>query len=178
MSNNTIELENITEAIYYIRGMKVMLDFDLASLYGVENRALKQQVRRNLDRFPEDFMFELTREEWTEQVTNSDLLKKFKFIKTPPFAFTEQGVAMLSSVLRSTRAIQINISIMRAFVEVRKSIGRNNVITKKLSELEKRADLKFLQYDEQFRIIMEIIQGMNNEDSEKNNRKIGFKTDL
>ena len=169
MSNEkpeSINLSNISETIYIIRGSKVMFDFDLAGLYGIPNKALKQQVRRNLDRFPEDFMIELTRDEWNEQVTNCDLLKKYKSIKSPPFAFTEQGVAMLSSVLKSKRAVQINISIMRAFVEIRKSIGRNKNLEKKLKEVEKNLNLKFLQYDEQFKVIMEVIQEMHNEDNE------------
>ncbi len=103
--------ENIAKYIYFIRGEKVMLDFDLAILYGVETRVLKQQVRRNIDRFPDDFMFQLTKIEWDELITNCDkLIGKYKYSPSLPYAFTEQGVAMLSSILRSKRELYKLIS--------------------------------------------------------------------
>ena len=108
-----MELQTIQTKIYYIRDCKVMLDFDLAELYEVETRALKQAVKRNLDLFPDDFMFQLTKIEWQELITNCDKLPEtIKFSPIRPLAFTEQGVAMLSSVLKSKKARQINISIM------------------------------------------------------------------
>ena len=112
-----MQLQNIQSKIYEIRGQKVMLDFDLATMYEVETRSLKQAVRRNTDRFPDDFMFQLTKEEWQELITNCDNLPETaKFSPSTPYAFTEQGVAMLSSVLTSKKALQVNISIMRVFV--------------------------------------------------------------
>ncbi len=113
-----MELSIIKEKIFTIRGYKVMLDFDLAELYGVETRVLKQAVRRNIDRFPNDFMFELTKEElenWRSQIVISNESNKMG-LRYAPFAFSEQGVAMLSSVLKSKKAIQVNISIVSAFV--------------------------------------------------------------
>lgn len=125
MNNSLIKvpIERIERAIYLIRGEKVMLDRDLAGLYGVETRVLNQSVRRNIDRFPDDFMFELTRDEIqgiSQFVTSSEL----KFSKRVT-VFTEQGVAMLSSVLRSKRAVAVNIEIMRAFVRLRRMLASN-----------------------------------------------------
>lgn len=130
-----------------------MLDFHLAMLYNVETRVLKQQVKRNIDRFPYDFMFQLTKAEWKELITNCDNLGAMKFSPSLPYAFTEQGIAMLSGILRSSRAIKINISIMRAFVRMREIIDENKELRKKLDALEAR-------YDEQFRIVFEAIRGL------------------
>jgi len=116
----------IQNKIYLIRNQKVMLDFDLAALYEVETRALKQAVKRNLIRFPEDFMFQLTKNEWREVITNCDNLPpNIKFSPSTPYAFTEQGVAMLSSILNSDRAIIVNIQIIRVFTRVRQFLYDN-----------------------------------------------------
>ena len=131
------ELQVIQNKIYEIRGQKVMLDRDLADMYGVETRVLNQAVKRNAERFPEDFMFQLTHEEfenWKSQIVMSNSAKMG--LRRPPFAFTELGVAMLSSVLNSKPAIQINMGIMRAFVAVRQMIEDNSPL-KRLSTLEK-----------------------------------------
>lgn len=137
------ELQAIQNKIYEIRGQKVMLDRDLAELYGVETRALNQAVKRNADRFPSDFMFQLTNEEvdiWKSQIVMSNSIKMG--VRRNPYAFTELGVAMLSSVLKSPIAIQVNIGIMRAFVAVRQMISANPVAVR-LSVLEKNfAELK------------------------------------
>ena len=118
-----MELQVIQNRIYEIRGYKVMLDFDLAEMYGVQTKRLKEQVRRNIERFPKDFMFELTKKEWTELVAICDQLpENIKHSSVNPFAFTQEGVAMLSGILRSPVAIQINISIMRAFVAIRQMV--------------------------------------------------------
>lgn len=129
----------IQSKIYEIRGQRVMLDFDLAELYQVETRALKQAVRRNIERFPEDFMFEITEPEYnylknslTSQIVISNERGGRRYM---PFAFTEQGVAMLSSVLRSRTAIQVNIAIMRAFVAMRNYITTTTTVTAELSEI-------------------------------------------
>lgn len=133
-----MELQVIQNKIYEIRGQKVMLDFDLAELYGSETKRLKEAVRRNLKRFPCDFMFELTKEEFESlrsQIASSNKRGGTRYM---PFAFTEQGVAMLSSVLNSEAAIEINISIMRAFVTVRQYLSSVNSTTKEIEELKQR----------------------------------------
>lgn len=150
-----------------------MLDFDLAELYKVENRTLKQAVRRNMDRFPDDFMFQLTKTEWLEVITNCDNLPDtLKFSPSEPFAFTEQGVAMLSSVLKSKKALQINISIMRAFVLLRQFSLTNKELTRKLNELENR-------YDKKFNTIFEAIDYLLKKDkietAQKKRKRIGYK---
>lgn len=142
-----MELQPIQSKIYEIRGQRVMLDFDLAELYQVETRTLKQAVRRNIERFPSDFMFEITESEYnylknsmTSQIVISNERGGRRYM---PFAFTEQGVAMLSSVLRSGTAIQVNIAIMRAFVAMRNYITTTTQITAELSEI--RAKLALLE---------------------------------
>ena len=132
-----MDLQIIQNKIFEIRGCRVMLDFHLAELYQVETRALKQAVKRNLSRFPDDFAFQLTKDEWQEFPEN------IRHTPTPPLAFLEQGVAMLSSVLRSQTAIDVNISIMRAFVLMRQmSIGYEELL-KRIEELEQSTDAQF-----------------------------------
>ncbi len=165
--NDIIPLENITGLIYLIRGKKVMLDRDLAALYGVETKVFKQAVRRNIDRFPEDFMFELTKpefENWRSQfvTSNSDKMG----LRYNPMVFTEQGVAMLSSVLRSKTAIQVNIQIMRAFTKLRHFILDNVELRRELENL--RADM-----DGKFRIVFETLDQLLTVES-KPRKKIGF----
>jgi len=152
-----------------------MLDFDLAEMYEVENRALKQAVKRNLDRFPNDFMFQLTRKEWQELITNCDKLPEgVKFSPATPFAFAEQGVSMLSSVLKSKKAIQVNIAIMRAFVFIRQYALSHRDLTEKLKELENK-------YDKQFEGVYEaldyLIKKDKQQDNQKERKRIGFETD-
>ena len=137
--------------ILLLRGQKVMLDFDLAELYGVETRALKQAVRRNSDRFPEDFMFKLIDEEVEQMVSQNVIPSRGKLGGAVPMAFTEQGVAMLSSVLRSSRAVQVNIAIMRAFVRLRELLLTNADLARKLDASEKK-------YDAQFRVVFDAIR--------------------
>ena len=134
-----MELQLIQNKIYELRGLRVMLDFDLALLYSVENRRLKEQVKRNIDRFPGDFMFQLTKAEWLELVAICDNLpENAKFSPATPFAFTQEGVAMLSGVLRSPLAIQVNINIMRAFVAIRQYVLASANTEKELAELKKQ----------------------------------------
>ena len=157
----------IVRKILFLRGEKVLLDRDLAELYGVETRALKQAVRRNRKRFPEDFMFELTKQEFEDWRSQFVISKSDKVgLRYRPMAFTEQGVAMLSSVLNSDRAIEVNIAIMRAFVQLRKMIASNEELARKLDELEEK-------YDEQFRIVFDAIRALIEHD-EKPPKKIGF----
>lgn len=163
--------EHIESCILLIRGHKVMLDSDLASLYEVEARILNQAVKRNIERFPEDFMFQLTAEEAAGLRSQFVTLKsgRGQHRKYFPYAFTEQGVSMLSSVLRSERAIQVNIAIMRAFVQLRQMLASNAVLTRKLTALEKK-------YDAQFKIVFDAIRELMTPPTSKKKRSIGFAT--
>ncbi len=142
--NKKVDISKIERMIYIIRGQRVMMDSDLAELYSVETKALKRAVKRNLDRFPSDFMFELTKKElqnWRYQFGTSNREKMG--LRIPPFAFTEQGVAMLSSVLRSERAIQVNISIMRIFTKLRSFLMLEKDLRNKMDKLEKDTNRMF-----------------------------------
>ncbi|MGD8306080.1 MAG: ORF6N domain-containing protein [Ignavibacteria bacterium] len=165
--------EKITSKIYYVNNEKVMLDFDVAELYGVETRVLKQSVKRNINRFPKDFMFQLTKSDWNELITICDNLGSRKFSPVPPFAFTEQGVAMLSSVLKSKRAVKVNIAIMRAFVELRKFLHSTETLAKKLTTLEKETNQKFEEQQKQITLIFEAIKQLIKEEK-KDRTPIGF----
>src|ERR1044071_7735780 len=148
-----ISSEIIEKGIYLIRGEKVMLDRDLAKLYRVLTGALNQAVRRNRERFPEDFMFQLTTEE-VHQLNLSQIVtgsEKHRDPRLRPYAFTEQGVAMISSVLRSKQAIAVNIEIMRAFVKLRQMLASNAELSRRLDELESK-------YDNQFRVVFDAIR--------------------
>ena len=162
-----VPIESIITKIIFFRNEKVLLDRDLAVLYGVETKVLKQAVRRNIKRFPADFMFELSKEEfedWRSQfvTSNSDKMG----LRYRPMAFTEQGVAMLSSVLKSERAIEVNIAIMRAFVRLRQMLASNEELARKLEEMEKK-------YDEQFKVVFDAIRALM-VPPETKKRKIGF----
>ncbi len=170
-----VPLAQITRRILLLRGQKVMLSSDLAELYGVETRALLQAVKRNLDRFPGDFMFQLT---WDgvaglhsnphTRVSRSQIviLKRGQNPKYLPYAFTEQGVSMLSSVLRSQRAVHVNIEIMRAFVQLRRMLLTHRELSEKLAALEKK-------YDIQFKVVFDAIRELMNPSTPKR-RRIGF----
>ncbi len=151
-----VPVERIEEAILLIRGQKIMLDADLAALYGVETRVLVQAVKRNIERFPDDFMLQLNREEVDSLRSQIVTLKKGRgqHSKYLPYAFTEQGVAMLSSVLRSRRAIQVNIEIMRAFIRLRQMLASHVELARKLDALEKKYDAQFKQVFEAIRQLM------------------------
>ena len=143
------DIEVIKHRIYEVRGMHVMLDRDLAELYGVETRALNQAVRRNIDRFPEDFMFVMTEDEmnaWKSQIVMSNSIRMG--MRRPPVVFTELGIAMLSSVLRSETAIQVNINIMRAFVAIRHAIGAWQGVNLKVEQLSHKVDNLNARVDE------------------------------
>jgi len=161
-----IPVEQIEQAILLIRGQKVMLDADLAVLYSVSTKALNQAVKRNERRFPLDFMFRLTKEEKDELVTNCDRFERLKHSSSLPRAFTEQGVAMLSSVLNSERAIDVNIEIMRAFVRLRQMLSAHKDLERKIIALEKK-------YDEQFKVVFDAIRALM-APTQKPKRKIGF----
>jgi len=199
IKQNLIPLDRIESKILYLRGQKVMIDYDLAVLYGVETKKLNQAVKRNSERFPDDFMFQLTKMEvdiLKSQFATSSLgsrsqivtlnegnsqdkrnsrsqfatlkVRRGKNIKYLPYAFTEQGVAMLSSVLRSKRAVEVNISIMRIFVNIRKFISSYEGLAMKIAELEKKYDVKITK-------IMSIIDQLINKEDGKDKNGIGFK---
>jgi len=159
-------VEHIEQAIRLIRGEKVILDADLAALYGVETRVLVQAVKRNRKRFPPDFMFQLTKEEFTVLRSQTVTSRGWGGRRYPPYAFTEQGVAMLSSVLRSPRAIGVNIEIMRAFVRMRRLLASHARLEKKLLKLEEK-------YDGQFAVVFEALKQLM-APKEPKTRQIGF----
>lgn len=173
-----MELQVIQNKIYELRGLKVMLvpiaiGIDLAELYEVETRALKQAVKRNIERFPEDFMFQLSKAEWKKLITICDNLPEgIKFSPATPFAFTEQGVAMLSGVLKSITAIQVNISIMRAFIVLRQYALSHKDLTEKLKKIERK-------YNKQFKDVYEALNYLLTKDKQqeehRNRERIGFK---
>jgi hypothetical protein len=187
MSKEIIPIERIARTIFLFRGQKVLLDYDLAALYGVETRVLNQAVRRNAARFPDDFMFRLSAEEVrglrSQAVildrqgvgkqkltqTSSQTVMSSRGVRYRPYAFTEQGVAMLSSVLNSERAVKVNIAVMRAFVKLRQTLETNRELAQKFSELEKRVG----KHDEEIAAILEAIRQLM-APPEKPRREIGF----
>lgn len=167
-----MELELIKNSILEIRGKKVILDFDLAKIYEVETRALKQAVRRNLDRFPEDFMFQLTEIEMQNLVSQNVIPHIKYFGGTAPFTFTEQGVAMLSSILKSKKAIQMNIAIMRAFVMIRQWALTYQELSDKLSDLEKLHNQKFNDIDQ---VLKYLLQKDHSKTQQAQREQLGYK---
>lgn len=161
-----IPVARIERSIFVIRDQKVMIDADLAELYGVSTKVLNQAVSRNVRRFPSDFMFRLAKDEKLELVTNCDRLERLKHSSIMPRAFTEQGVAMLSSVLKSNRAIQVNIQIIRAFTKLREMLSSHEELKLKLEAMEKK-------YDENFRIVFEAIKQLLSEE-ESPKKQIGY----
>lgn len=159
----------VVERIFYVRAQKIMLDFDLAQMYGVETRVLKQAVKRNLDRFPKDFMFLLNQVEIKNMVSQNVIPSRSILGGAKPMAFTEQGVSMLSTVLQSKRAIKVNITIMRAFVQMRQLIEGNKELARKIGELEKK-------YDGQFKMVFDAIKTLIHQKQQPRER-IGFLKD-
>ena len=173
-----VRVEGITGAILVVRGHRVLLDEALAELYGVETKVLVQAVKRNLARFPPDFMFQLTASEWAglrSQIVTSRLRRGGR--RYAPYAFTEQGVAMLSSVLGSDRAIAVNIQIMRAFVRMREMLITSKELAQKLDQLEARLEKKLASHDEAIAAILSAIRELMNPTPPKR-RGIGFTADL
>ena len=165
--NELVPMEKVQSKIFQIRGKKVMLDKDLAELYKVSTKVLNQAVKRNIKRFPVDFMFQLTPKERREVVTDCDHLKQLKFSYQSPHAFTEQGVAMLSSVLSSERAIAVNIQIMRAFVNIKRVAVTYSGLKHKIDEMEKR-------YDGQFKVVFKAIKRLMDPPLTPPKPRIGF----
>ena len=164
-----IPTEKIDRAILFLRGLKVMLDTDLADIYDVKTSRLNEQVKRNMNRFPSDFMFQLSDEEREMVIANCDHLMKIKFSRTNPYAFTEHGVIMLASVLNTPTAIQTSVLIVRAFVKLRDILLSNKELSNKLLELEAK-------YDKQFSVVFQALRDlMQGEKIEKERPKIGYK---
>ncbi len=162
--------EVIENKIYLIRGQKVMLDFDLAELYSVPTKVLNQAVKRNLGRFPSDFMFQLTKTEAAASRSQIVTLKRGQNVKYLPYAFTEHGILMLSSVLNSKKAISVNITIMRTFVKLRELMLTHKDLARKIEELEKK-------YDSKFQAVFAAIRQLMSAPPEPAKRKIGFHQD-
>ncbi len=167
-SKSLIPVERIEKSILLIRGHKVILDSDLAKLYGVETKVFNQAVKRNISRFPKDFMFQMNKEEleiWRSQIVTSNPAAKMG-LRRRPYVFTEHGVAMLSSVLNSERAVQVNIQIMRAFIRMRQLLASQKGLMQKILAMEKK-------YDENFQIVFRAIRQLM-EEEEKPKKRIGF----
>jgi hypothetical protein len=162
-----IPLDTIESKILFIRGQKIMLSAHLSELYNVETRVLNQAVKRNLKRFPKDFMFQLNNAETEKLVSQNVIPHKKYFGGSLPYAFTEQGIAMLSGVLNSDRAVRVNVEVMRAFVRLRKMLVSNTALARKLKALEEKCD-------EQFKVVFEAIYQLMDTSVKKKNRKIGF----
>lgn len=165
--NTLSATENITSRIRNIRGERVILNIDLAQLYGVSTKRLNEQIKRNKDRFPNDFMFILTQQEKDELVANCDQFKNLKYSSVLPHAFTEHGVVMAANILKSPQAIAVSIHIVRAFVQLRRMLAVHTDLAKRLDDLEKR-------YDHQFKIVFDAIRELMTPPPPKQKRKIGF----
>ena len=168
--NSLIPMERIERSILLIRGVKVILDADLAQLYGVSTKAFNQAVKRNRDRFPDDFSFRLTKEEKREVVTNCDHLQRLRYSPVLPVAFTEHGAVMAATVLKSDRAIKLSIFVVRAFLKFREMLGTQKEFARKLGELEK----KFAEHDEKFSVVFEAIRELMQPTPVPPRRRIGF----
>ena len=176
MSRSTTPAERIEQRILILRGQKVLIDADLATLYGVTTKMLLQAVRRNPDRFPEDFMFQLTNQE-LKDLRSQIVTSSWGGRRYTPYAFTEQGVAMLSSVLNSPRAIAVNIEIMRAFVRLRELIATNKELSRRLDELEARIERKLSTHDQAIAGILHAIRELMAPPEPRKKRTIGFVQD-
>jgi uncharacterized protein YigA (DUF484 family) len=163
-------VEQIESRIFVIRGQKVMLDADLAELYGVETKRLNEQVRRNSERFPEDFMFQLTAEEKAEVVANCDHLAKLKYSPSLPYAFTEHGALMLGNVLKSVRAVEVSLMVVRAFVHLRELVSTHKELSQKLNQLERKVGAHDRAIAELINAIRQLMTPLD----PKKKRPIGF----
>ena len=176
----------IQKQIYEVRGEKIMVDFDLAQLYEVETRVLNQAIKRNIESFPKDFMFRLTAKEWKEVLSSQTLIienfektnssqfvmssVKFRGAKYLPYAFTEHGVTMLASILKSPKARKMNIAIVRAFIALKKFVSKNDAVLELVKELKERID----EHDVQLSSIYDAIEGLLDEKENENDKKIGW----
>jgi hypothetical protein len=170
--SSIVPTERIQQIILLIRGEKVIIDADLAALYGVETRRLNEQVVRNIDRFPADFMFQLSAEEKTEVIANCDNLSKLRFYRGLPYAFTEHGAIMAASVLNTPRAVEMSVFVVRAFVRLRAFLATHKELAEKLAELEH----KLQSHDEQIVAIIDAIKRLMAPPGPADKRRIGFRS--
>jgi hypothetical protein len=178
-----VELQIIRDKIYEIRGQKVMLDFDLAALYGVETKVFNQAVKRNINRFPEDFMFQLTAEEWvrwsqiviSSSVASPSISSKFRKKSYLPYAFTEHGVSMLASVLRSEKAVQMSIAVVRAFIALKQYVSRQDNLSQQLQEIRDRLGEHDVQLNSIYDAIENLLDEKVAEKKWKDRDRIGFR---
>jgi ORF6N domain len=169
-SKSVIPLGEIENRILFIRGEKVIIDADLAEVYGVSTKRLNEQVKRNINRFPEDFMFQLTLNEKVEVVANCDHLGKLKYSKTLPYAFTEHGAIMAAGVLNTRRAIEISVFVVRAFIKLRQFIAGNKELLQEIGRIEQR----LTDHDEQIEELIDVVKQLLNPRPSSNRRRIGF----
>ena len=169
-SKSIVKVGKIQQRILLIRGEKVIVDADLAEFYGVPTKVLNQAVRRNMDRFPADFMFQLNKNEKTEVVTNCDHLSKLKFSPVNPLVFTEHGALMAASILNSARAVDVSLFIVRAFVALRRTISEHKELARKLTKLER----KLADHDDQIIAIIQAIMELSGPQPVPKKRRIGF----
>ena len=173
-----MELQVLQQKIFTIRGIKVMLDFDLAQLYEVETRVLNQAVKRNITRFPDDFMFQLNKTE-LENLKSQIVTSSWGGTRKMPYAFTEQGVAMLSGLLNSEKAIKINIAIMRAFVEIRNMLSYKNELSQQLKDLKQELETRLGEQDTQiieiYDVLDQLMEQKKQETAQQERKKIGFR---
>jgi len=184
MKNRNIATKNDAEAlvvttriarqILVIRGRKVMIDADLAALYDVPTKRLNQQVKRNADRFPKDFVLHLSRAERDEVVANCDHLRRLKFSPTMPYAFTEHGALMAASVLNTPRAVEVSLYVVRAFVDLREAVATHKELAKRLDELESRLVRKLATHDQAITGILEAIRQLMTPPEPTKKHRIGF----
>ncbi|MBW2608447.1 MAG: ORF6N domain-containing protein [Deltaproteobacteria bacterium] len=169
-SKPVVKVGTIQQRILLIRGEKVIVDADLAEFYGVPTKALNQAVRRNMDRFPADFMFQLNKDEKMEVVTNCDHLKKLKYSPVNPLVFTEHGALMAASILNSARAVAVSLFIVRAFVALRRTISEHKELARKITQLER----KLIDHDDQIIAIIQAINKLSGPQPVPKKRRIGF----
>ena len=172
-SKSIVKVGKIQQCILLIRGAKVIIDADLAEAYGVPTRRLNEQVRRNLKRFPGDFMFQLTLDEKAEVIANCDHLEKLKFSKALPLAFTEHGAIMAASILNSQKAVEVSVFVVRAFVQLREVLAGHKEIARKISQLER----KLGDHDQQIMVLIEAIKQLMDPKLPPKTRRIGFSND-
>ena len=169
-SKEIVQVGKIEQRILLIRGEKVVIDSDLAEFYGVPTKRLNEQVKRNRDRFPDDFIFQLTEEEKSEVVAKCDHLSKLKFSSSQPYAFTEHGTIMAASILNSPRAIEVSVYIVRAFIKLRETIAQHKELAQKISRIENR----LANHDHQIISLVKAIKQLINTEPVPKKRRIGF----
>ena len=172
-----MQLATIRNRIYEVRGLNIMLDFDIAALYGIETKNLKQAVKRNIQRFPKDFMFQLNKKEWKELITNCDKLPEgVKYSPALPYAFTEHGVTMLASVVKSKKAVQMNIAIVRAFIALKQFALNYGELAAQIKELKETSANHNVQLNQIYDALENLLDEKVEQKKWQERKRIGFKT--